>query len=206
MTAISNPYEVLGVSDTATPDEIKQAFRVLARQYHPDANPGDSKAEACFKEVSAAHDVLGDPIRKKGYDDEVKAEREDQKRKEKERQQRRKTAEAMDIGGMFNTSEPQPPPPPPPPPPPKVAPPVPKPSPPPVYQPATPQVPSSQSISPSRVSVDLADVVAGSLFAFLWYCFWAECFNGFEAWWNPVAIVPVVGWLIYVVSMLKGNG
>jgi molecular chaperone DnaJ len=61
-------YKVLGVEKKATPEEIKKAYRKLARQYHPDRNPGDAKAEARFKEISGAYDVLGDPEKKKQYD------------------------------------------------------------------------------------------------------------------------------------------
>ncbi|MDQ1444244.1 MAG: molecular chaperone DnaJ [Acidimicrobiaceae bacterium] len=59
-------YKVLGVSDTATEKEITRAYRRLAKQYHPDANPG---AEDRFKEVSAAYDVLGDGAKRKEYDE-----------------------------------------------------------------------------------------------------------------------------------------
>ena len=61
-------YETLGVSRTASPDEIKAAYRKLARQYHPDRNPGDSAAEERFKEMSAAYDVLGDAEKRAQYD------------------------------------------------------------------------------------------------------------------------------------------
>jgi molecular chaperone DnaJ len=61
-------YETLGVSRTASPDEIKKAYRKLARKYHPDRNPGDREAEERFKEISAAHDVLGDEEKRKQYD------------------------------------------------------------------------------------------------------------------------------------------
>jgi molecular chaperone DnaJ len=61
-------YNILGVGKKATPEEIKKAYRKLARQYHPDRNPGDAKAEARFKEVSGAYDVLGDPDKRKQYD------------------------------------------------------------------------------------------------------------------------------------------
>ena len=61
-------YAVLGVSKKASQEEIKKAHRKLVRQYHPDRNPGDAKAEERFKEVQAAYDVLGDPEKRKQYD------------------------------------------------------------------------------------------------------------------------------------------
>jgi molecular chaperone DnaJ len=61
-------YKTLGVGKKATPEEIKKAYRKLARQYHPDTNPDDKKAEERFKEISQAHDVLGDPDKRKQYD------------------------------------------------------------------------------------------------------------------------------------------
>jgi molecular chaperone DnaJ len=61
-------YKTLGVSKKASDDEIKKAYRKLARQYHPDRNPDDPKAEEKFKEISAAHDVLSDPDKRKEYD------------------------------------------------------------------------------------------------------------------------------------------
>ncbi len=61
-------YKTLGVEKKATPEEIKKAYRKLARQYHPDRNPDDAKAEARFKEISGAYDVLGDPDKRKQYD------------------------------------------------------------------------------------------------------------------------------------------
>src|ERR687891_535487 len=62
-------YRVLGVSDTASQKDIRSAYRKLSRQYHPDANPGDTAAEERFKEVSAAYDVVGDPEKRKEYDE-----------------------------------------------------------------------------------------------------------------------------------------
>jgi curved DNA-binding protein len=62
-------YATLGVSKTATAKEIKQAFRKLARKYHPDVNPGDKTAEAKFKEINEAYEVVGDPEKRKKYDE-----------------------------------------------------------------------------------------------------------------------------------------
>ncbi len=61
-------YEVLGVSKTATADEIKKAYRKKAIQYHPDKNPGDKEAEEKFKEAAEAYDVLSDPQKRQRYD------------------------------------------------------------------------------------------------------------------------------------------
>ncbi len=61
-------YKILGVEKTASIDDIKKAFRKLARKYHPDMNPGDKKAEAKFKEINEAYEVLSDPTKRQKYD------------------------------------------------------------------------------------------------------------------------------------------
>jgi molecular chaperone DnaJ len=61
-------YSVLGVEKKSSPEEIKKAYRKLARRYHPDRNAGDKQSEERFKEISAAYDILGDPDKRKQYD------------------------------------------------------------------------------------------------------------------------------------------
>ena len=62
-------YSTLGVTKSSSAKEIKQAFRKLARKFHPDVNPGDKAAEAKFKEINEAYEVLGDPAKRKKYDE-----------------------------------------------------------------------------------------------------------------------------------------
>src|SRR5215218_2467985 len=61
-------YQVLGVKKDAKPEEIKKAYRRMARKYHPDVNPGDKSAEERFKLITEAHDVLSDEKKRKVYD------------------------------------------------------------------------------------------------------------------------------------------
>ncbi|HEX3019628.1 MAG TPA: DnaJ domain-containing protein, partial [Chitinispirillaceae bacterium] len=61
-------YQILGVNRNATQEQIKKAFRKLAVKFHPDKNPGNKQAEAKFKEITEANEVLGDPEKRKRYD------------------------------------------------------------------------------------------------------------------------------------------
>ena len=67
-TSKKDYYEILGVKKSASAEDIRKAFRKLARKYHPDVNPGDKTAEEKFKTLSEANDVLSDPKKRKIYD------------------------------------------------------------------------------------------------------------------------------------------
>src|SRR5213082_1385653 len=67
-TQTKDYYGVLGLKKSASTEEIRKAFRKMARKYHPDVNPGDKKAEEKFKEISEANDVLSDDKKRKIYD------------------------------------------------------------------------------------------------------------------------------------------
>src|SRR5262245_54957283 len=68
MAAVKDPYATLGVDRKASDDDIKKAYRKLARQYHPDTNAGEKNAEERFKEVQEAYSILSDPEKRRAYD------------------------------------------------------------------------------------------------------------------------------------------
>ena len=81
-------YKVLGVNKTATSKEIKNAYRKLARKYHPDLNPNDKDAKRKFQEINEAQEVLSDPVKRKKYDQYGKDwNQSDQFEKQKQQQQ-----------------------------------------------------------------------------------------------------------------------
>jgi DnaJ-class molecular chaperone len=68
MADMADPYQTLGVSKTATDEDIRKAYRALAKKHHPDLNPGNAEAEKRFKEISAAYSLLSDPEKRRAYD------------------------------------------------------------------------------------------------------------------------------------------
>lgn len=67
-TPVINYYQVLGISSDASPEDVKKAFRTLARRYHPDVNPGDQNSEEMFKQINEAYDILSDYTKRQQYD------------------------------------------------------------------------------------------------------------------------------------------
>jgi DnaJ-class molecular chaperone len=91
-----NPYEVLGVPKTATQDEIKKAYRELAKKHHPDLNPGNKAAEGRFKDLNLAYEILGDADARAKYD---RGESEEQQREAAERRQ--SYYQSQQAGGRY---------------------------------------------------------------------------------------------------------
>lgn len=79
MGNMQNLYRVLGVSENASADEIKSSYRRLAKKYHPDTNHGDPAEEKQFQSISEAYSILGNPQKKKAYDERFKRTKEAEK-------------------------------------------------------------------------------------------------------------------------------
>jgi molecular chaperone DnaJ len=110
MMATKDLYEVLGVKRDASEKEIRSAYRRLARQYHPDVNPGDKGAEDKFKEINSAHEVLSDPDKRKKYDKygdkwEYADQIEEMQRQQSAGDYFRRAQQGTDGGFDFSTSE-----------------------------------------------------------------------------------------------------
>jgi curved DNA-binding protein len=105
MQDIRNYYELLGVKRDASADEIKQAFRRLARQYHPDLNPGDKSAEDKFKDISEAYEVLSDRSKRSQYDKFTGFWRKNRTKApaSEPREPRDRSTEEEEFGDDFNT-------------------------------------------------------------------------------------------------------
>ena len=69
---MKNYYQILNVRQAATDEDIKRSYRILAKRYHPDVNPGDSSAADRFADINEAHDVLSDPQKRAEYDKKLK--------------------------------------------------------------------------------------------------------------------------------------
>lgn len=176
-------YAVLGIPETASSQEVRSAFRALAREWHPDRlGPNATKAqrdltEDRYKEISEAYDVLSDPELRRRYD-----------------LRRGATGgpprEAETAG---QTSRPRPAPPratPPPKAPPR--------------QDQAPRVPFGPT-SPSADGSGRGNLIAGGVFSAIWYFVFAEGLSGFAAWYNPVALIPVVIWLVVEIRRYPRN-
>lgn len=94
-------YKVLGVANNATEKDIKKAFRKLARKYHPDVNPNDATAEQKFKEVNEANEVLGDPEKRKKYDQYGKDWMHAEEFEKARQQQGRRSTSRQQYSGNF---------------------------------------------------------------------------------------------------------
>src|ERR1700744_3283744 len=92
-------YKVLGVSKTATQDEIRSAYRKLARKHHPDLNPNDKEANKKFQQLNEANEVLSDPEKRKKYDQYGENWEHGAEYEEQMRQQRRRRQQSANTGG-----------------------------------------------------------------------------------------------------------
>lgn len=96
-------YRILGIREDASEEEIKKRYRILAKKYHPDTNPGDREAEQRFKEAGIAYAVLGDPKKRREYDQRRRAEKRTKEKRNygKKENQQKKKANPIDTTELF---------------------------------------------------------------------------------------------------------
>lgn len=98
-------YQILGVNKTASPEDIKKAFRKLARKYHPDLNPNDKVAEQKFKEINEANEVLSDPENRKKYDKYGKDWKHAEEFEKAQQQQRSQRSRQSQSSGAYTEGD-----------------------------------------------------------------------------------------------------
>lgn len=106
---MENYYNVLGVSQTATEEELKSAYRKLAKRYHPDSHPNDAECEIRFREINEAYNVLGDPLKRKKYDEEncrnKSGEMSGQHKEQREQGGQKKGSSQVDFENIYRNFE-----------------------------------------------------------------------------------------------------
>lgn len=102
---MTNWYQVLGISRQATEEEMKSAYRKLAKKYHPDAHPGDQECEQKFREISEAYSILSDIDKRKKYDEELNGAGKGQKAAERNEQPKAQENGKVDFENIHRNFE-----------------------------------------------------------------------------------------------------
>jgi curved DNA-binding protein CbpA len=228
-------YEILGVAESCSLEEIKKEYRGLAQELHPDKGASPAQV-ARMKEVNDAYATLSIPSKRRDYDAGLrKARAADEARERAERagaarkRRARAAAEAEAVAQAFGDNSAQAPPsgtpssssghtpprPAGPPPsswstPPGSRPPGPRSSPAP--QPISNSAPNPNPTPPPtpssgrrkrRSNVDVDELITSGFAVLLWFCFFGEAVDGFKLWYNPLALIPVIGWVVYALAALR---